>query len=131
MSRIGTAVVTMMAHEYQIPVIICCETYKFSDNVRLDSFVWNEIGDSDELLDISNSGPSSRLPSVVTSIAPVVENKYLKTWRENPNLGVLNLHYDVTPAQFIAMVICEVGIISATSVVTILRDMNLKVKKEK
>jgi translation initiation factor eIF-2B subunit delta len=46
MSRIGTAVVTMMAYEYQIPVIVCCETYKFSDAVRLDSFVWNEIGDS-------------------------------------------------------------------------------------
>jgi translation initiation factor eIF-2B subunit delta len=46
MSRIGTAVVTMMAYEFQVPVIVCCETYKFSDSVRLDSFVWNEIGDS-------------------------------------------------------------------------------------
>ena len=44
MSRAGTAVVAMMAHEYQIPVIVCCESYKFSDTVRLDSFVWNEIG---------------------------------------------------------------------------------------
>lgn len=45
MSRIGTAAVTLMAYEYQVPVIVCCETYKFSDTVRLDSFVWNEIGD--------------------------------------------------------------------------------------
>lgn len=44
MSRTGTAVVAMLAHDHQIPVIVCCETYKFSDQVLLDSFVWNEIG---------------------------------------------------------------------------------------
>jgi translation initiation factor eIF-2B subunit delta len=44
MSRVGTAVVALMAHEQRIPVIVCCESYKFSDRVQLDSFVWNEIG---------------------------------------------------------------------------------------
>ena len=44
MSRIGTSVVTMAAHDAKIPVMVLCEVYKFSDIVRLDSFVWNEIG---------------------------------------------------------------------------------------
>ena len=46
MSRVGTASVALMAHEYRVPVIVCAETYKFSDMIRLDSFVWNEIGKS-------------------------------------------------------------------------------------
>ena len=44
MSRAGTASVAMMAHENKVPVIVCAEAYKFSETVRLDSFVWNEIG---------------------------------------------------------------------------------------
>jgi translation initiation factor eIF-2B subunit delta len=45
MGRIGTAVVCMAAYTANLPVIVLCETYKFSDNlVRLDSFVWNEHG---------------------------------------------------------------------------------------
>ena len=44
MSRVGSSLVAMMGHEYRKPVIILCEAYKFSGAVRLDSFVWNEIG---------------------------------------------------------------------------------------
>ena len=44
MSRIGTSVVAMAAHDAKIPMMVLCEVYKFSDIVRLDSFVWNEIG---------------------------------------------------------------------------------------
>jgi translation initiation factor eIF-2B subunit delta len=52
MSRVGTAMVAMMAHSMGAPVIVCCETYKFSDRVQLDSFVNNELGDPDELIEI-------------------------------------------------------------------------------
>ena len=43
-SRAGTALVAMMAKQHSIPVVICCETYKFSENVQLDSFTKNELG---------------------------------------------------------------------------------------
>lgn len=43
-SRAGTALVAMMAKQYSIPVVICCETYKFSEGVQLDSFTKNELG---------------------------------------------------------------------------------------
>ncbi len=34
-SRIGSAAVAMMADAAGVPVIICCETYKFSSKVLL------------------------------------------------------------------------------------------------
>ena len=33
-SRVGTASVAMMARQYKVPVLVCCETYKFSEKVR-------------------------------------------------------------------------------------------------
>lgn len=50
-------------------------------------------------------------------------NGELSGWKEVGSLGVLSLHYDVTPAQFITMVVSEIGIISSTSVVSVLREM--------
>ncbi|CAJ0750091.1 21319_t:CDS:2, partial [Entrophospora sp. SA101] len=51
-SRVGTALVAMMAKGKDIPVIVCCETYKFTDKVQLDSFVTNE----QEIIDTLVSG---------------------------------------------------------------------------
>lgn len=53
LSRAGTASVAMTAHSFNVPVIVCCETYKFTERVQLDSFVFNELGDPDELVDTS------------------------------------------------------------------------------
>jgi translation initiation factor eIF-2B subunit delta len=44
-SRAGTALVAMMAKQHSVPVVVCCETYKFSEGVRLDSFTKNELGE--------------------------------------------------------------------------------------
>ncbi|KAL6067137.1 Translation initiation factor eIF-2B subunit delta [Balamuthia mandrillaris] len=49
-SRAGTALVAMIAHEYHVPVIVCCETYKFCERVQLDSICFNELGDPEALL---------------------------------------------------------------------------------
>jgi translation initiation factor eIF-2B subunit delta len=43
-SRIGTAMVAMAASDRQIPVIVCCETYKFVNRTQVDSLVLNEMG---------------------------------------------------------------------------------------
>jgi translation initiation factor eIF-2B subunit delta len=43
-SRAGTATVAMMAKAQKVPVLVCCETYKFSDVILLDSFMKNEVG---------------------------------------------------------------------------------------
>ena len=43
-SRAGTAVVAAAAAKRQVPCVVLCETYKFSERVLLDSFVVNELG---------------------------------------------------------------------------------------
>ena len=45
-SRAGTALVAMMARQHSVPVVVCCETYKYSEGVQLDSFTKNELGGS-------------------------------------------------------------------------------------
>lgn len=44
-SRAGTALVALFAHERHVPVLVCCETYKYSEGVILDSFTKNELGE--------------------------------------------------------------------------------------
>lgn len=50
MSRSGTGMVALMAREHGKPVVVACESYKFSERVQLDSFVLNELGDSEVLV---------------------------------------------------------------------------------
>jgi translation initiation factor eIF-2B subunit delta len=51
-SRAGTALVAMMAKQHSLPFIVCCETYKFSEGVQLDSFTKNELGKSSASLNM-------------------------------------------------------------------------------
>ncbi|MCJ1381226.1 hypothetical protein MMC17_004335 [Xylographa soralifera] len=97
-SRIGTAIVAMMAKESDVPVIVCCESIKFTDKVALDSIVSNEVAPPDELI---IQGESTTV---------------LTAWRDSPNLQLLNLMYDVTPADYINMVVTEYGSLPPSSV---------------
>lgn len=98
-SRVGTAIVAMTAKEAEIPVIVCCESIKFTDRVALDSIVTNELAPPDELIPQSNSSSS-----------------HLAKWRKVPNLQLLNLMFDLTPAQYITLVITEYGSLPPSSV---------------
>ena len=121
MSRVGTSVVAMAAYEHQVPVVVLCEIYKFSDIVRLDSFVWNEIGNPDDLVSATNRPSSLVLPSTLRP-EPV---GVLHDWKQVETLKLLNLTYDITPAKFITMVCCELGQIPSTLVLSVLRSQNL------
>lgn len=44
MSRVGTAQIALIAQNFNKPVLVCCETYKFCERVQTDCFVYNEIG---------------------------------------------------------------------------------------
>lgn len=37
--------VAMLAKESKIPVVACCETYKFGDKIVLDAVTGNELGE--------------------------------------------------------------------------------------
>ena len=41
LSRVGTASVALMARSYNVPVLVCCETYKISNRVQLESSTGN------------------------------------------------------------------------------------------
>lgn len=97
-SRAGSAMLAMVAHAAALPVIVCCESIKFTDRVALDSIVTNEVAPPEELL------------------LHGVSSTALQRWRESPNLQLLNLMYDVTPAEYISEVITEHGSLPSSSV---------------
>ena len=83
-------------------MLVCCESYKISNKVQLESITQNELGDPDAL----------------------IHGDSLKDWKDIPNLKLLNLLYDVTPPEFVSGIVTEVGIIPPTSIAVLLREMN-------
>ncbi|KAJ1862825.1 hypothetical protein LPJ73_000665 [Coemansia sp. RSA 2703] len=188
LSRSGTAMVALAAHSHHIPVIVACETYKFSDRIQLDAVVNNELGVPDELIyktgipdaqpvgsqsdqtlshmeysayardrysgrprwnnlssqskDAANDsasalvggkgkGKGARAAAAVASsdltpeakaAATLKANCPLSDWRSTPNLHLLNLMQDVTPPEFVTVIITEVGMIPTTSIPVVLRE---------
>ncbi|GAT19186.1 translation regulator GCD7 [Aspergillus luchuensis] len=138
-SRVGTALVAMSAKEraggVEVPVIVCCETVKFTDRVALDSIVVNEIADADELVTVEpvqqltglpdpaaqpavepkKGGKASSAP-VETSTAAQSKSSPLEDWKESANLQLLNIMYDVTPAEYVDMVVTEMGSLPPSAV---------------
>lgn len=98
MSRTGTAQVALIANSYNVPVLVCCETHKFSERVQTDAFVHNEIGNPFDLVATKDVQPSP-----------------LSNWKSIANLTPLNLCYDVTPPELVSAVVTEVAILPCTS----------------
>ncbi|PWA62070.1 nagB/RpiA/CoA transferase-like superfamily protein [Artemisia annua] len=95
-SRVGTACVAMVANACGIPVIVCCEAYKFHERVQLDSICCNELGD----------------PDAISKVHGREEINYLKDIADNENLQLLNLTYDATPSDYVSMIITDYGMVS-------------------
>uniref|UniRef100_A0A804P9L1 Translation initiation factor eIF2B subunit delta n=1 Tax=Zea mays TaxID=4577 RepID=A0A804P9L1_MAIZE len=104
-SRVGTASVAMVAHAFGVPVLVCCEAYKFHERVQLDSICANELGDPDVILKI-----------------PGKAEDHLKNWADSANLQLLNLTYDATPPDYVSMIITDYGMLPPTSVPVIVRE---------
>ncbi|KAI9001289.1 eukaryotic translation initiation factor 2B delta subunit [Trametes punicea] len=102
-SRAGTALVAMIAKRHSVPVVVCCETYKFSESIQLDSFTKNELA---PLGDLFSSFPNNKPRESLT-----LENQ--------PNLEILNPLYDLTPPSCITAVVTEVGVIPPNSISSI------------
>ncbi|KAI9667262.1 MAG: hypothetical protein M1821_000076 [Bathelium mastoideum] len=117
-SRVGTAVVAMQAAAVDVPVIVCCESVKFTDRVALDSIVGNEIAEPDEIVEQARQegrGVSSHEPEGEEDGAAKTGSS-LRGWRKKDNLQLLNIMYDVTPAEYIKMVVTEYGSLPPSSV---------------
>ncbi|KAK5227643.1 hypothetical protein LTR47_008685 [Exophiala xenobiotica] len=145
LARAGTAMVALMAKECSknrsrnVPVIVLCETVKFTAKAALDSVIMNEVAEPDALVetnepDVLSSTVKKEDPSASASAG--VKNKKaggggkdddeaedkdgagkgLHGWKEQQGLFLLNLMYDVTPAEFIDVVVCEMGSLPPTAV---------------
>lgn len=106
LSRIGTACIAMVAYEFRVPVLICCEAFKFHERVLLDSICCNEIGD----------------PGAVATVPGRMDINYLDNWTNKENLQLLNLMYDVTPSDYVSVIVTDHGMIPPTSVPVIVRE---------
>lgn len=126
-SRVGTALISMLAHSHSIPVIVLCQSVKFTERVALDSIVGNEVAPAEEMLSEAERREllplKSRLPasktddkSATAEDAPADTADVLKWIEEAKNLHHLQVLYDVTPAHYINMVINEYGSLPPSSV---------------
>ncbi|KAJ1953515.1 hypothetical protein GGI12_005998 [Dipsacomyces acuminosporus] len=177
LSRAGTAMVALAAQSYHVPVIVACETYKFSERVQLDAVVNNELGVPDALMykpgipdaepvgmqselslsemeysayardrysarprwnnrssrvddaagEISAGGKPGKVTKTSSSFQAKAETKLglqcpLNDWRSTRNLRLLNLAQDITPPDFVSVIITEVGMIPTTSIPVVLRE---------
>ena len=85
-SRIGSSQVALVARAHNIPVLVCCETYKFCDRVQTDSFVFNELGNINLFF-------SSGL-FVVSFVDVVTQSPVLETSAEVSGIGqILHLSF--------------------------------------
>jgi len=106
LATVGTSQVALLASAHNKPVLVCCETYKFTSRVQTDSFVYNELSDPSDLVVGEDIGP-------------------LAGWKEVAGLSLLNLVYDLTPASLVTSIITESSQIPPTSVPVILRLNNM------
>ncbi|XVE71968.1 hypothetical protein DITRI_Ditri11bG0000700 [Diplodiscus trichospermus] len=74
-SRVGTACVAMVSHAFRVPVLVCCEAYKFHERVQLDSICSNELGN----------------PDAISKVHGREEINYLEGLVNGENLQLLNL----------------------------------------
>ncbi|KAF5206938.1 Translation initiation factor eif-2b subunit delta, partial [Thalictrum thalictroides] len=105
-SRVGTASVAMVANAFRVPVLICCEAYKFHERVQLDSICSNELGD----------------PDTISKVPGRKDLNHLDKWANHENLQLLNLLYDATPSDYVSMIVSDHGMLPPTSVPVIVRE---------
>ena len=130
-SRVGTALVSMLARSHSLPVIVLCESVKFTEKVALDSIVGNEVAPADEILSEAERASLLPLEPHLPASHPSKNKEDEKNATEGNSSGPLdvlkwvegseNLHhlqvlYDVTPAEYINMVITEYGSLPPSSV---------------
>ncbi len=96
-NKIGTSQVAHTAAEARVNVIVAAETYKFAPRTVVG-----------ELIQIEERSPDEVLPAEIA--------------RTLPNVRVRNPAFDVTPAEFIDLIITEQGVIPPQMAYVIIRE---------
>lgn len=96
-NKIGTSMIALAAHEARTPVFVVAETYKFSPETLTGELIVIEERDASE----------------------IISPNRLKTMK---NVKVRNPAFDVTPAEYVDLIITEKGIIPPQGAITILQE---------
>ena len=96
-NKIGTAQIAHAAHEARTNVIVAAETYKFAPRTILG-----------ELIEIEERDPYEVLPREEVERLPFVR--------------VRNPAFDVTPAEYVDLIVTEQGAIPPGLAFTVIRD---------
>ena len=96
-AKVGNSMLATLAKRHQKPVVEFSETYKFSDRVNLDPININEIGDPHAL---ASYGAHKNVSTLYVNL----QGSLLKDWQSQKCLTLVNLKYDLTPAENISMV---------------------------
>jgi ribose 1,5-bisphosphate isomerase len=96
-NKIGTSLIALSAHEARARVFVAAETYKFSPETMIGELIEIEERDASE----------------------VMSSNDLKLL---PNTNVRNPAFDVTPAEYIDLIITEKGIIPPQAAVLMLQE---------
>ncbi len=115
-----------MAHNFRVPFLVFCETYKFSKRSQIDSLADNEMADPSYLSSGSDCDPSEinyTLINLKYDLTPIgYINMVLSSLMKNrSNIHLLYLNYSILRLIFL-QIVTELGKIPATSVPVILRE---------
>ena len=103
MATIGSSMIALVARAFNVPTLVCCETFKFSDRVATDPFVFNEAGPSEVYY---------------ADLMKACDKLALNRKR---HLSILNIFYDVTPPHLISVLITEKGFLPPSSGPAVIR----------
>jgi translation initiation factor eIF-2B subunit delta len=117
----GTAMIASLARAQRVPVIFAAEIYKFSEKNQLDSIVFNELGDESEVL-VSKKG-SDGTDVTEPSSDSVYQGAANSSGNTSLPFQVINLRYDLTNIINVSVVATENGLIPATSIPVLIREM--------
>ncbi len=97
-NKIGTALIALTAKEHRVWTMIAAETYKFHPETMLGQLVEIEMRDPTE----------------------VIPEEELRTWPKN--ITVWNPAFDVTPPEYVDVIITERGIIPPYAAIDTLKE---------
>lgn len=106
-ARMGCSTIALVASSYNVPFIVACETSEFSDSVHTDSFAFNEAGAIDDYFSVTND----KLKHFISNS----NNKH------KSNLTIFNLLFDLTPPEYVSMVVTEKGVLPCSAVSAVIR----------
>lgn len=97
-NKVGTSQVALMAKEARVKVMVAAETYKFSFQTFMGDLVEIEQRDTTEIAS--------------------------REWiAQNPKVKIVNPVFDVTPPEYIDLIITEKGIIPPAGVVFMMKEL--------